>query len=35
MAPDIIVVHVAPGLAATGNVPVIDSAAISTPCDYS
>lgn len=35
MAPDIIVVHVAPGLAATGNVPVIDSAAITTPCGHS
>ena len=35
MAPDIIVVHFAPGLAATGTVHVIDSAAISTPCDYS
>ena len=34
MVPDITVVHVAPGLAATGNVPVIDSAAISTLCDY-
>lgn len=34
MAPDTIVVHLAPGLAATGNVPVIDSAAISTPCGH-
>lgn len=34
MAPDIIVVHVAPGLAATVNVHVIDSAAIMTQCDY-
>lgn len=34
MAPDIIVVHVAPGLSATVNVHVIDSAAIMTQCDY-
>lgn len=35
MVPDIIVVHVAPGLAATGNVIIIDSAAITTPYNYS